>query len=100
MAGSYNHVVTDDGNLDSNERVTSMLENGGDVFEAVEELYGMIWILAKQRVGEFDLQTSEAYRKSQADAMKELVEWARENYQAGLFTSKEVHRLSPDKRRS
>lgn len=46
MAGSYNHVVTEHGNLASPERVNGMLENGGDVFEAVEEMYGMIWWLA------------------------------------------------------
>src|SRR4051794_19315315 len=50
MAGSYNHVVTDDGNLRSNERVLQSLENGGDVCEAVEEMYGMIWFLAHQSV--------------------------------------------------
>jgi hydrogenase maturation factor len=38
MAGSYNHVVTDSGNLRSPEMVNRMLENGGDVFEAVEEM--------------------------------------------------------------
>jgi hypothetical protein len=46
MAGSYGHVVRGDGNLGSNEFVTSMLNNGGDVYETVEEMYGMIWYLA------------------------------------------------------
>jgi len=46
MAGSYNHCVNDDGSLRSNETLGNMLENGGDVFEAVEELFGMIWFLA------------------------------------------------------
>jgi hypothetical protein len=46
MAGSYLHVVEEDGRLSSNETVAGMLENGGDVYEAVEEMYGMIWWLA------------------------------------------------------
>lgn len=46
MAGSYLHCVDDDGKLLSNEDLVGMLENGGDVYEAVEELYGMIWYLA------------------------------------------------------
>jgi len=99
MAGSYNHVVKDDGNLGSNEHVVDMLENGGDVFEAVEEMYGMIWLLAKKHVGEFDEQTDEEYRRTQAERMKEQVEWARQNYKAGLFTAKEIHQLAPDNRR-
>ena len=52
MAGSYNHVVADNGNLGSNSHVVAMLENGGDVFEAVEEMYGMIWWLATQIANE------------------------------------------------
>lgn len=46
MAGSYNHCVNDDGTLRSPEDLAGMLENGGDVWEAVEEMYGMIWHLA------------------------------------------------------
>ena len=46
MAGSYKHVTDDQGRLLCNRDVVGMLENGGDVFEAVEEMYGMIWALA------------------------------------------------------
>jgi len=46
MAGSYNHIVTDDGNLISNEEFPNMIENLGDAYEAIEEMYGMIWWLA------------------------------------------------------
>ena len=42
MAGSYGHVTDDDGAFIG----ADLLENGGDVFEAVEEMYGMIWYLA------------------------------------------------------
>jgi len=48
MAGSYGHVVDDEGRLRTNERVVWSLENGGDVCEAVEEMYGMIHWLANR----------------------------------------------------
>lgn len=89
MAGSYNHVVTNSGNLASNERVVDMLENGGDVFEAVEEMFGMIWYLAGKLVPDDE----------NADAVKEAVEDARQGYKEGLELSKLTHRVSPDKRR-
>lgn len=88
MAGSYNHVIANTGNLGSNEFVVDMLENGGDVFEAVEEMYGMIWWLASF-AREFD----------QPDRVKALVEEARLNYKQGLEVSREIHRVSPDRRR-
>lgn len=76
MAGSYNHVVTDAGNLRSPEMVDRMLENGGDVYEAVEEMYGMIWWLAT--LGPDAVLTSP----------EDLVEMAREQYAVGLKLAK------------
>jgi hypothetical protein len=46
MAGSYNHVVNDNGTLASNKWIAGMVENGGDMYETIEEMYGMIWELA------------------------------------------------------
>lgn len=46
MAGSYNHVVTKKGKLRNPQQVAEMLETKGDVYEAVEEMYGMIHFLA------------------------------------------------------
>lgn len=94
MAGSYNHVVKDDGNLGSNAWIAGMVENGGDVFEAVEEMYGMIWYLAG---GPFDEGTG--IIGTHPDTIKAVVEEARQNYKAGLEISKRVHQMSPDKRR-
>ncbi len=48
MAGSYNHVTNDEGQLLNNEDFVQMIENLGDAYEAVEEMYGMIWYLANQ----------------------------------------------------
>lgn len=81
MAGSYHHVITSDGNLASNEAVVDMLENGGDVFEAVEEMYGMIWYLAaKLSFGSDSLR------------IKLEVEEARQRYKEGLATAKVVNK--------
>jgi len=101
MSGSYNHVVKDDGNLASNERVVSMLENGGDVYEAVEEMFGMIWWLAAKLVNQqqFALIALEKDPTDRAKLMKLAVEKAREEYKEGLVFSTEIHRLSPDRRR-
>lgn len=43
MAGSYGHITNDKGQFIGVE----LLENGGDIYEACEELYGMIWYLAQ-----------------------------------------------------
>lgn len=42
MAGSYSHCVDDDGKFNGVER----LDHLGDAYEALEEMYGMIWWLA------------------------------------------------------
>jgi hypothetical protein len=100
MAGSYNHVVTSTGNLSSNKMVVDMLENGGDVYEAVEEMYGMIWYLAWQASAPhvtFEFFESLEYAR---EIVKDIVESARQNYKDGLEISKEIHRLSPDRRRT
>jgi hypothetical protein len=76
MAGSYNHCVTDEGKLREPVALSGMLENGGDVYEAVEEMYGMIWLLAAEL-------TDDEPGNSEAD----LVRWAQENYQKGLALS-------------
>lgn len=81
MAGSYNHVVKEDGNLESNQVIADMLENGGDVFEAVEEMYGMIWYLA--------------FRGFEMDAGR-VVEEARQNYQEGLRIAKRSLKIAKE----
>jgi len=48
MAGSYNHCVSDDGQLLRPTRADfqNQVENLGDAFESIEEMFGMIWYLA------------------------------------------------------
>jgi hypothetical protein len=82
MAGSYNHVTTRSGNLRDNDSFVQMIENLGDAYEAVEEMYGMIWYLANIDAPPEGLP-----------AMR--VEEARENYKEGLKIAKNT----PHKRR-
>lgn len=43
MAGSYHHIVNDDGSF----RGTELIDNLGDAYEALEEYYDMIqWLTA------------------------------------------------------
>lgn len=82
MAGSFNHVIdTDSGKLLANEPLVGMLENGGDVYEAVEEMYGMIWYLATVLASVVTEQTGDLVPPGG------LVEEARENYQIGIERS-------------
>lgn len=82
MAGSYNHVVTKKGKLRTPEKVLSMLEtSSGDVYEAVEEMYGMIWDLAES------VHYYESHHLEDPSSVKEIVEHARVNYKRGIELS-------------
>jgi hypothetical protein len=68
MAGSYLHAVDDDGKLLNWKNMAMVAtETGGDAYETIQEMYGMIWFLA--------------------DGEAEMVESARRNYQLGLEMS-------------
>jgi hypothetical protein len=77
MAGSFNHCVNDKGQLRGSQQLAGMLENGGDVYEAVEEMYGMIWYLAR----------SNSFTDEQA---KNVIEFARQNYEVGVAFAKQA----------
>lgn len=64
MAGSYLHAVNDRGQLSNTTMMTVATETQGDAYETIEEMYGMIWWLAKGNAG--------------------LVEEARQNYLRGI----------------
>lgn len=103
MAGSYNHVVNNDGTLMDNDRMMisgAMIENLGDAYEAIEEMYGMIWFLAHQAVAPHIPLEQFQYLHYAREMVKDIVETARQNYKDGLEVSLEIHRLSPDRRRS
>lgn len=84
MAGSYNHIVRDDGNFEADPfTLSNILETDGDVFECVQELYGMIWYLANKSV-------PNGYH----EIVNKNVAEAREHYQKGLEIAKEVNKNS------
>ena len=47
MAGSYNHATTLKGKLRNTKTMGLATETQGDSYETIEEMYGMIWWLAK-----------------------------------------------------
>jgi hypothetical protein len=77
MAGSYEHVTEKDGSLSTNNSMYNMLDNIGDVYETVEEMYGMIWYLAN-RLDELLPGSGD---------LKDIVEEARQNYELGISYS-------------
>lgn len=47
MAGSYSHITNDQGQLISSEDFSLLIEGPRDAYETIEEMYGMIWFLAR-----------------------------------------------------
>lgn len=85
MAGSYNHVIDNKGDLLNNDRMMisgAMIENLGDAYEAIEEMYGMIWWLANLVEGSTPPEIH--------------VEKARQNYTVGLkLAQQNTNKLGP-----
>ena len=87
MAGSYSHATTNNGRLRSNQSFPQLVENLGDAYETVEEMYGMIHYLA-----------SMVERLSPAEYPKtheQIVEEARKNYRRGIQMSPGVQPNKP-----
>ena len=59
MAGSYRHVTNKNGKLRSNVEFLNYIENLGDAYEAIEEMYYMIQYLSN----------------GDADSINEALEW-------------------------
>ena len=69
MAGSYKHIIDNHGLLRDPERFVDLIDNLGDAYEAVGELYGMVWWLAS----------------AASNDPVGMVEQARRNYKDGLL---------------
>lgn len=81
MAGSYNHVTGQAGELLNPPAVLGMLDcYSGDVYEAIEEMYGMIWELATRL-------SQETADDEWIESAETAIEDARQNYQRGLAVS-------------
>jgi hypothetical protein len=89
MAGAYNDVVEEDGSLQPEEDLASLIEispTGFEVAAIVENMYGMIWYLAHA------LATQVAYQLSPNDSAREAlikgyVQAAQKQYKQGLAVS-------------
>jgi len=81
MAGSYNHATNDDGSLRDPLDMASMLDTGGDVYEAIEEMYGMIWWLAQTII------SPGIAGLAKGATAKEFVEMAEKKYRTGILLS-------------
>lgn len=46
MAGSYNHIIDEEGDLISNEEFVDFIDNLGDAYEMAEECWYLIQILS------------------------------------------------------
>jgi len=77
MAGSYAHAVNDDGALLEPVELQKMMENMGDAYECIEELYGMVWFLARQ----LELPIKPGMSKDK------WVKLAKDNYRRGVELS-------------
>lgn len=73
MAGSYNHIVDEQGRLIGPMEMAQMLDTGGDVYETIREMFGMIWYLAEESTDGFNSPAA--------------VEAAERNYKEGLALS-------------
>jgi hypothetical protein len=71
MAGSWKHFVDKKGRF----KGSGELENGGDVVEALEEAYGMVWYLSTHLA---------VYRGADGQDAAALVEEAERAYRDGL----------------
>lgn len=92
MAGSYNHATTGKGKLRSPKSMIGLVENGGDAYETIEEMYGMIWYLA-DRIAMYqqdrgDMMGPDEWKAAQA----EEVEDARKAYKKGIALSPGVQK--------
>lgn len=77
MAGSYYHIVNEEGNFLSNDEFVGMIENLGDAYEMAEEMYGMIWYLAVSI-------------KKPDESIQQFVKRAVQRYKDGLGIAKEI----------
>lgn len=75
MAGSWHHAIDEQGRLLNSFELSDMLENGGDVHEFAEEVYGMVYYLAGRLIAH------------EPGGLESLIEEARMNYREGISVS-------------
>lgn len=79
MAGGWGHMTKADGTpYDDRYGEGSMLENPGDVVEALEKCYGMIWVLARNAA------VGAGYPDPSRKTILQFIEMAQSNYKLGI----------------
>lgn len=81
MAGSYEHTTNDDGSLRDPLDMASMLDTPGDVYEALEEMYGMIWWMANT------ITSPGIAELAKGTAPEQWVDMAKKKYSTGVKLS-------------
>ena len=72
MAGSWEHITTEAGGF----RGVALIDNLGDAYEALEQCYGMVQLLANA--------LEDAAIVGSLHTREDYVNWAAEHYKAGL----------------
>ena len=72
MAGSWEHITDEAGGF----RGTALIDNVGDAYEALEQCYGMVQLLANA--------LEDAGMVSSLVTRQDYIGWAAEHYEAGL----------------
>jgi hypothetical protein len=83
MAGSWQHATTKGGKLLNNERFCGMIENLGDAYEMAEEMYGMVWWLARQNVGHLNWENNTDHPVTREQVL-DMIAMAERYYKDGL----------------
>ena len=79
MAGSWDHITTDDGKFRS-QTFTDLIENLGDAHEAAEECFGMVQYLADRLA----LASGAGGRNSVAADRRRFIREAEKHYKDGV----------------
>ncbi len=83
MAGGWHHMTRDGGKpYDESFGEGSMLKNGGDVVETLEQCYGMIWWLANA------LATETSSHSVTRRMIQDRIEEARKKHREGAEVGK------------
>ncbi len=83
MAGSWGHMVTEEGQLLPPGRLVQMLDNEGDWCEAAEECFGMVWWLAEVIAYRDDMDAYGSGRPPREKVL-DVIKQARAGHQEGL----------------
>lgn len=95
VPNGYKSITTKDGHLADFETVQNTLLTKEDIYATIQELYGMVWVLAHTGVAPYipweELPNIEYAR----EMIKDTVFFARDNAVHGVKVSEVIHQASP-----